>query len=1042
MKRFLLLLFIFWSFLASAQEGGIPTKYMNDPAVDLTRNGKLLYPDEVHELYTNSLGKFDVSLLNPVETSDLWKNVYLKNLPQDISPINEMDELTYHSPVLSPSGIFRFNIVNKNGDNKFYTLMLAKNVHSALLAKSVLRKIGYQIPDIKYLPKIMIKFKDEAEKTTFLSYLEHVAMAGTPKNWVVEDLGDKLILQDLVAMNAHHLIYNLAFGVTSDIVQGRRLLSALSVPMAIVNLTESVNMLRWNAGVVSNKRIQLYLDKLEDYQTTYDDGRWAARRLEKLTRDDWKEIVASSHVPKAVQQVMLEKILSRRNSIMKLFDIDAEMFTVDGKINNGIEIVDGKITQQKWPGYASRFAHGDPESPLSDTDIKAWVKSRAISTAMELALSQINQLPYLGTDIEKLSTEKFQAHMTDAIADAVANNEPVEVPVKAWVFPTFRGKLILSRNLVTGTYLGTDNLVQLVDTVGVSVGAGLYMGTMGIKTSKIGAADGFMPINVNGGANAAYVRTYSHLRPVMNIRKTLKYPFKNVFVPLVKKNYGDVLHAAITTVINPDLKPEAKEEAIEKALAPFKEVMNIGESILVTDALNTNAQAQAGASLYGKIFTASLGLQAGHLVLSRFHVHRRSEDEFQVYKDLGHQGSVGVALSVDSLIPVATVSFKKSTGHAKVKFYSLNLSKKNPNVFKNAGALRKAIMHNSISEIEENEIKPYTVKHTFNESTPKANVLFWQFIHQNSSTDITVTNPQGENKFFRRHYYGSTQGRNYQAYVNAVINHWVGMIFDRDSGLSDATGTNPGYSFKGQAKTRFLTLDQELDQDGNVIEPFVSLSRVWNGWSIKKKKAEELLEEIRNQYRFPFYNAPILNDTSKIYMYNIGVNILFYKEGIEHLLKLDEKRIKRIFLENQRRDSLVITPYVEEEEANENYDDEKYTDTGVNRFLRLLNRYRKYDLKNKDQKANKNLLKALSYMEKNVYLPGMVQLMGGEENIYVTSKITGFREGDEDGDRPIVSNSLGQHGSPRVLGPVIQMQRTTNMLEGEFFINWMMQRLL
>ena len=1039
MKRLSLFLIVLWSTLGLAQDRGIPTKYMNDPAVDLTRNGKLLLPDEVHEIHENS--KFDISTLNPVETSDLWKNVFVKNLPADNLPVNEMDEVTYHSPVLSPSGIFRFNIINNNGENKFYTMMLSKTVHSSLLAKSVLRKLGYQIPDIKYLHKVVVKFKDETEKKIFLSYLENVAYAGAPRNWIVEDLGYKLVLQDLVIMNSNHIIYNLAYGVTPDMIQGRRLLSALAVPLAIVNLTESVNMLRWNAGVVSNNRVALYLDKMEEFQCTWDDARWIARRIEKLTRDDWKDIVTSTNTPKAVQQIMLEKIISRRNSVMKLFKIDAEQMPIEEKINNGLELVDGKLTEQKWPGYASRFAHGDPDSPLSDSDMKSWVKSRAISTAMEIALSQINQLPYLGTDIEKLSSVQYKKHIADAVAQSVLDQKPAEMPIKAWVFPTLRGNLIFSRNLVTGTYLGTDNLVQLVDTVGVSMSAGLYAGTMGISTGKIGG-NGVMPINVSGGSQATYVRTYAHLRPVFNIKKSLKYPFKNAFVPLVKMDYGKLLHEALQVSIDPLATEKLREDAIEKAFKPFKDAMNIGESLLVTDALTTNAGAQAGASLYGKVLSASVGLNAGHIILSRFHVHRKSEDSFHVYKDIGHKGTVGVGVNVDSLIPVLTLSFKKAAGHAKTKFFSLDLNKKNSDALKNAQSLRSAIVHSSTGDMEEKNIRPYILKHNFKETLPSMNLLFWQWIKQNSSTDITVVNPQGNEKYFRRHYYGMTQGRNYQAYVNAVINHWIGMLFDKDAGLSDATGTNPGYSFKGRAKTKFLTLDQELDGQGNVIEPFVSLSRVWNGWSIKRKKAEELLEEIRHQYKFQFFNAPVLKDTSVIYLYNIGVNILFYQKGIEHLLSMDDKRIKRIFLEHQIQRSLVVNPNIDEEVENEDFEDEKYTDTGVNEFLRLLKRYRKLDLKNKEDRANKNLLKAISYMEKSIYLPGIVKLVGGDENIYVTSKITGFREGDEDGDRPIVSNSLGEFGSPRILGPVIQMQKTTDMLEGEFFINWMMQRLI
>ncbi len=233
-----------------------------------------------------------------------------------------------------------------------------------------------------------------------------------------------------------------------------------------------------------------------------------------------------------------------------------------------------------------------------------------------------------------------------------------------------------------------------------------------------------------------------------------------------------------------------------------------------------------------------------------------------------------------------------------------------------------------------------------------------------------------------------------------------------------------------------------MDEKGDVIEPFVSISRVWNGWSITRAKAEELLETIRHQYKVQFFNAPALNDTSKIFMYSINVNMFFYQRGLEHLLSLDDNKIKRIFLENQMQNSLVINPVIEPESETEDYDSDKYTDTGVNKFLRLLRRYKRLDLKNKDDRANKNLLKALSFMEKSVYLPGIVKLVGGEENIYVTSKIDGFREGDEDGRNPIHANTVGEIGAQRVLGPVVQMQKTTDMLAGEFFINWMMQRLI
>ncbi len=1020
MKRLSLFFVLLWSSLAFAQNGGIPINYMNDPAVDLVRHGKTLLPDEVHKLREDSKGRFDISTLNPGESSDLWRDVYVKELPKDQNPILDMDEVNYHSPVLSPSGVFRFNI-NNSQDGKLYTMMLSKTVHSVLLAKSLLRKIGYQIPDIKYVPRVVIKFKSEGDKKGFISYLENVAFAGAPKNWIIEELEDnKLLLQDLIVMDSNHTIYNLAVGVTSDMIQGRRLLSSLAVPLSVVHLTESVNMFRWNAGIRNGEQITLFHDQLGEFQASWDDARWITRRMEKLTRNDWKEIVESTSVPKAVQQILLEKLISRRNSVMKLFKIDAEEFKVDSDISNGVELVKGKLTQQSWPGYASRFAYGDPDSPLADSEMRSFIKSRGISTLLDLVVSQINQLPFLGTDIAAINSEKFQGHLDKAIANSIANKTPAEIPLKAWVFPTVRGQMILSRNIVTGTYLGTDNLVQLADSVGVVVGAGVFAGTMGLPA----------PLTAFASAEAVFLRSYTHLRPVTSIQKSLKYPFKNIFIPLVKKDYGNKLHEASLAVVDPEASEETRIAKIEAALKPFKDSMDVGESILVTDSLSTTAGAKLGAG-YEKLVTASLSLVPGHAVVSRFHVHRKSTDDFQIYKDLGHVGSLGINFELDSLIPVLSVSFKKARGHARVKFYSVNLNPKNPAVLKNASLLRRAIVSSSTKDIEdEDDGKPFIVKHAFKESNPRVNLFFWQWQWQNSSTNISVTNPKGDERWFRRQYHGMTKGRNYQRYVNALISHWIDLIFDRKAGLSQG-GDNPGYSFKGRAQTRYLTLDEEVTQTGKKIEPFAKLSRIYNGWSIDRTAANKILDDLRQRYRHDFFNAPVLNDTRRIFLYNISLNVFFYKNGIDSALAMPEEEIKKIFRENMAQTNLMINPA--------QVDDE---DTGFESFLRFLARFRKYEESGKHEKANKYLLKALSQAEYKLNLKGLMALMGGEENIFINSRIDGFREGDEDGDKALISNSLGEFGSPNILGPLVQVQRQTEMIEGEFFIYWMMNRLI
>ncbi len=1013
---FVLLVYSLFSFAGN----GIPREYMNNPAVDLVYKGQLLLPEEAHELVTKSRGHFDLSTLNPVQTSDLWKDSYpAKNEDKtDALPFEELDTVEYHSPLTSTSGKFRFNIVK---DGKIFTMMLSKTMHSVLLAKSLLRKVGYQIPAIKRLGKVHVRFKNLAEKKSFISYLENIAFAGAASNWVVEDLADdELMLQDVAVMPSQNIIYNLATGpILGDIIQGRRLLSSLIVPLTITNLSESVNMLRWTSGVVGDNLLRLSIDDPDRFQATWEDMRWLGRRIEKLKRSDWDEIIESTELPKPVQMILVEKIVSRRNSMMKLLKLDAKELPVTSDVSYGVELVKGKLTQEKWDGYASRFAYGDPDSPLAESEMNSWIKSRAFSTVLDGVLGQINQLPYLGTDINKINSEKFQAELTKITQNSVTSGQAGDVPLKAWAFPTVRGQLILSRNLVTGTYMGTDNLVNLVDVVGVGIAAGAFVGTMGLPSPITGSASG----------EASFTRTYAHLRPVTSIQKAMKYPFKNVLVPLVKSDYGKKLHEAASLKFDENVSEETKTAKIQAALKPFKDMMEIGESILVTDSLTVNAGGKVGIN-YMNLMKVALGTAVGHMAMSRFHVHRKSEDVIQVYRDLGQMGIFSAYFSLDSLIPILNVSFKKSVGTAKTKFYSLNINPKNPSVLENLSAVRRAIVHSSTSEVDSTQ-KPYIVKHSFQEKNPQFNLLFWEWERLSSGTKINLTHPEGDQRNFMRQYWGNTSGKNYQAYATNMIAHWMSLLFKKDVSLNSGTGSNPGFSYKGKGKTSLITYDVEVNKDGSLGEGFIRFSRYYTGWSITKDKAQKILDEIMHRYRYDFFTGPVLNDTRRLFLYNISINMMLYDNGIKNLLSLDEKSIKSIFSRHQLQEDLTVNPA--------QVDD---SDSGVSKFLRMLKNYRKQLAKNNSQKANKYLLKAIDQAEKRQNLAGWEELLGGKENFYVVSKIDGFREGDEDGDRTILSNSFGEFGSMKAQGPLYDVLQQTEMLEGEFFIYWLMTRLI
>ena len=65
------------------------------------------------------------------------------------------------------------------------------------------------------------------------------------------------------------------------------------------------------------------------------------------------------------------------------------------------------------------------------------------------------------------------------------------------------------------------------------------------------------------------------------------------------------------------------------------------------------------------------------------------------------------------------------------------------------------------------------------------------------------------------------------------------------------------------------------------------------------------------------------------------------------------------------------------------------------------------------------------------------EIVGGKDNIYAFGAIRGFRKGDENGDNPFISNSLGSFGNKNFLGPINYIRSKTGMNQAEFFATWL-----
>ena len=504
--------------------GGVPKDDSRPYASDLFYQNKVLLPSELRELKNSGT---DLSVINPKE-SDLWRDT--ENTLDDAQiDFENGGGLQYLSFVLSRSGNFRFSAIKDDGSSKkIFTIMLSKKVHNVLLRAALLKKLGYQVPAIKHIKNLKVQFSSPFEKENFLGRLSEDTL-GDATRWLKANNEESIELQDVLVMDGQQSIYNLAIGsIPSGVISNRRVLNSLLVPFSLVDVPESVNLYSWNGFSLLSNNIRFDYEAADDFTPSFDDARWMAKRIEKLNREDFVEIARFAKLPASVEALLVEKMISRRNTLMLVTEVPYSMMSYNDKISVGDDVQEGKLIKQNFEGYASRFAYGDPESPLSAGQILALLKNKGIAYAISYLADEVNKRIMPQSDLEQDVLNKQIEIAEENLSHYLQTGEIKNTPMQVWAVPHFNTNIIVSRDIVTGSYLGTDNLVQLADTVGLGVDLGVYLGTSNLP----------VPWQGSGQVKASFLRRYSHIKPIKTMK--VKMPWKNLLVPWLIKTQGHI----------------------------------------------------------------------------------------------------------------------------------------------------------------------------------------------------------------------------------------------------------------------------------------------------------------------------------------------------------------------------------------------------------------------------------------------------------------------------------------------------------------------
>jgi hypothetical protein len=1034
--------------------GAIPLDHSRGVSTDLiTEEGQRIYPSQAKQYRENIarvLENGDLSYVNP-ETTTLWdpNNEHpLKYQPIKLDP-SKGAKFVDNYPTWIKSIMFE-----AKQDGQSYLFFASKKAHNLLLRKAIAEKLGYRIPDIQWVPNIEIEFPTLSDKKVFIQKFGRGAVndegvvinpgqyAGDSNLWIVENEEDstKIKIQDIMVMNINEAIYNLALGnfdAEANVIKGRRTFNSLLVPFAMVDIPESLNLFSPKFGREFSGYAIFDYQFAEGFYPTYEDARWIARRILNLSNKDFGDIAAAAKYPHEETLLLTALLKARRDDLGRMFKIDIKPMNPKLDVSYGDRLKDGKLIPRferepehdedlpdaiPQPGYATRTAYGEQKSPLTRSEIFGFFKSIFQTNIISNLVTEFNAEILPQANVAKGIQEHQIDNAVEQWAHFIKTGEVKEIEFGAYTVPSWGFDLIANRAVVVGQYLGSDENIQLADTIGFSVDAGAYIGFDGIDP----------PYFLSGGAKVYLNRKYTHLKPIVSIKESLKTPFRNMIVPWFQNDLAQIFNE-IESGNTEYLATEEGFKKVKEMTELFKETFQDGESLIVSDSLG------AGLSLRGGYnFTEILKLQAefnaNQLTLWRTNIVRKG-DEIQIYKDFGLLGSIGIKISLNaSFIPIVSMSFKKSKGYARTSFNSVSMVLDETNkldTVNNIVALKHLIHDNSVEEVNMLK-KPFKITHKFDESTCNFQFFFWHSKCLTAKDDIKVVYPEGYKRRYYRYLDGDRSGRDYQSLFKDVVNSLINEFTDSTYAFNAVTSGNPGDTFMGRSTTEQFSFETELES-GYPVDMFASILHVKKGWQADKEKSKELFQELNDLYDYEFFPKKILSRTEKIQLYNITLQINFYEDALFNIMEQDRKsfeKLSRLHVDLDRVNSYHNNGFDDDDDLD-HYD-----------VSRMIESYRKGMVEawnDKDHKKfAKKLNKFMSFASKAFSMEGLKALAGGEYNLFARGQVGGFRKGDEDGDVPYVTDTYGKMGSSSFNGPLQGLKNDINISESELFVRWIM----
>lgn len=1053
-KSFLILTLVGAASQAQAGSAVLSSRDVGAPAVDLLYQGEVLDRDAAVDLHNKGV---DLSTLDP-QPNDVWK-------PQPQPAVDDLDKtfpadgvpVSFDSFLPATNSLFRARVasVGPDGQKKHYQLMASLEGHAVLARSAMLRRLGFAVSTPRYYRALTVHFESVDQRRQFLDSLSDATLLNRMR-WIEAMPPDfaEVTLHDVVLepaqITSSTRMYHWGVLDAADI-KGRRALRSLILPLVLLDIPESANLYSYELGKTINNSAILTHPYAEAFgESTFEDAKWIARKIALLSVKDLQEIVDAAKLPSDVAALVLQKLTSRRNHMVEIFLLRDELllpwkkYAFDPKITVGA-VLKGKLTQTEYPGYALRFTHGDPEAPLRAPELGRFLGLNLIQAGISAAMGQVTKL-FTVQNASDLQL-KHQSDIQRQVQEHFQNNpgKPFTLPVQAWGGPVGGFSVSASRNVVTGTYYGSDATVQMVDNISLGVNVGFFMGV-----------DGLPYVSPSLGGNVALQRNFLHVRPLAEMKDALKLKsWPSLWLPAFMPGLADGMYK--------DMDPN-DDTKVDAALKKFMDSLKEGEMFIITDTLSPGVKGQINVSIPVLMnpaliyFNPSIGLAGSAMgAVYRRTTLVKTADGFQVYLQRAQTLALDAEFNFNWLVNIFRLGHTYKLGHAITRTYQLE------NPLDNAEERRKVLLslrmllRSNTSAALEDHYQPYELHHDLEAKINRAKALWLEYYGIEEEHRVRVS-PPGHPEMVRTLYSHKRTNTRGQDVAGFIMDAVKAVVPAAGISIGSPSGYNPANAFLGHSTWTSIGTEAELTPGGMGLSS-TQIEQHWGGWVLPKSKLMKILDIIEAKIRPLNLDRPLIRreefaTTTKLQMYEISSNLMIYEEGLKNIGAM-------LFHPQGARGAVNQMVAIEGVESVN-----KFCKDPMHKLIGAFGKY-KYTFEENGKKLTYKclmpwMLKILSAREelikkplprtgedqikwtnklvntvhKEMELPTFLKWIGNK-NYFFQIRVTGFRVNDENGDMEYLSDSVGTFNADQGGGVFKDFSAKYRILSNELYARYL-----